>query len=50
MCLSQKQKKNFPNNFLLFGKPNLILNILKTKMTLIADAYLNLWPPKHVVR
>ena len=44
-----KKKKHFCDYF-FFQKSNLILNILKKKMTLKADVFLNLLTPKNVVR
>ena len=49
MQLSQK-KKVFLIFFLHFKNLDLILNVLKKKMTLTADVFLNLWTPKNVVR
>ena len=49
MQLSQKQKI-FSTFFLDFQNLNLILNIFKRKMNLIADAFLNLRIPEDVVR
>ena len=48
MQLSQKRK--FFLNFLLhFVNLDFVLNILKKKMTLIGDVFLNLRAPKDVV-
>ena len=49
MQLSQKEKNIF-QFFLHDGNLDSICNICKKKMSLIADAFLNLWPPKNVVR
>ena len=49
MQLHQKQKV-FSTFFFYFRDLNLILNIFKKKMTLIADAFLNLRTPEDVVR
>ena len=49
MQFSQILKK-FVNNFLHLVNLGSILSILKRKMTLIADAFLNLRTPKDVVR
>ena len=53
MELYQKQKffsKYFLKFFSLFLNLDSILNILKKKITLIADVFLNLQTPKYVVR
>ena len=49
MQLSE-EKKVFFNFFFDFGNLDLILNISKKKMTLIADVFLNLKTAKNVVR
>ena len=49
MQLSQKQ--NIFSQFILpYGNLDSVLNILKKKMTLLADVFLNLRTPKNVVR
>ena len=49
MPLSQKQATS-SQIFLPFGNLDSILNIFQKMMTLIADVFLNLQPPKNVVR
>ena len=44
------KKKVFLNLFLHFRNLNLILNIFKKEMTLIANVFLDLWTLKIVVR
>ena len=47
---SSQRRKKFPQFFILhFVNLDSILNILKKKMTLIADASFNLRSPKDVV-
>ena len=50
MQLSQKRKTFSPSFFLHFRNLDSISNILKKKMTLIADVFLNLRTAKNVVR
>ena len=50
MNLSEKGKIFSKPFFLHFLNLDFILNILKKKMTLIADVFLNLQTPKNVVR
>ena len=50
MQLSQKQKNFFLIFFFLSGILNSILNIFQKKITLRADAFLNLNTPKNVIR
>ena len=49
MQLSQKGKI-FSNSFLHFLNLHAIFNIFDTNMTLIANVFLNLRTPKHVVK
>ena len=49
MQLSQK-RKIISQFFLDFLNVDSILNIFRKKMSLIADAFLNLWTAKNVVR
>ena len=49
MQLSQK-RKIFLNIFLHFVNLDLILNILRKRMTLSVDLFLNLQTPRKVVR
>ena len=49
MPLSQKQTTS-SQIFLPFGNLDSILNIFQKMMTLIADVFLNLQPPKNGVR
>ena len=50
MQLPQKKKKTFLNFFLHFRNLDLILNIFRKKMTLIADVFSILRTPKYLVR
>ena len=49
-CNYLKNEKYFLNFFLHFLNLSSNLNILKKKMTLIADVFFNLQTPKNVVR
>ena len=49
-CIYLRNEKYFVNFFLHFLNLESILNILKKKMSLIADVFLNLQTPKYVVR
>ena len=49
MQFSQK-RKIFPQFIFDFVNLDLISNIFKKTMTLIADVFVNLWTPKDVVR
>ena len=49
-CNYLRKRKLFLNFFLHFRNFDSVLNILKRKMTLIADLFLNLWSQKKVVR
>ena len=49
-CNYVRNKKLSLNFFLNFPNLDSILNILKKRMTLIADVFLNLRTPKNVVR
>ena len=49
MQLSQK-RKILSNFFLYFINLDSSLDILKKKMTLIANVFCNLWTPKEAVR
>ena len=49
-CNYHRNKKLLPDFFLYFRNLDSILNIFKKKMTLIADAFLNLRTLKNLVR